>query len=150
MGLLENISDASLMSLSVPACFSQFPRCCFFQILFLTFDLFPEYRVLDFSTVITFGPFVTFSEETICTLVMGVFCQGFFEAPGSGCSYYPAAPGWPWHTVVWWQMNWGGEGGAGGFFFVLRRVIDWKTVHPLNCATPPATKYVIKGCRRLV
>lgn len=32
-----------------------------------------------------------------------------FEEPGSGCSPYPAASGWSWHTAVWWQMNWRGE-----------------------------------------
>lgn len=60
-------------------------------------------------------PLQLFWEETICTFVIGFFCRKveFFEAPGSGCSHYPAASGWLWHTAVWWQMNWWGGKGWG-------------------------------------
>lgn len=39
-------------------------------------------------------------------LVSSVTKLSFFERPWRECSHYPAASGWPWHTVVRWQMNW--------------------------------------------
>lgn len=113
MGLSANISaELSYESLLV---FLLFPLS-FFRFCFWLF-IFPQNTECWISALWSHLVYLH-----LCDWCFLSQSRGFFEALGSGCSYYPAASGWPWHSCVMTDELRRRKGGHSSF--VLRRVVS--------------------------